>query len=108
MGIVRTILLVAFVIICVLLVLLVLIQHEDGNGMGGVFGGQTAAFGAHSATVVTKTTAVLTVLFFLSAFGILLLNKGKSDSGDLNKAAAEMNSAAGEPSQPAAGSWLDE
>ncbi|MBQ2315326.1 MAG: preprotein translocase subunit SecG [Treponema sp.] len=108
MGIVRTILLVAFVIICVLLVLLVLIQHEDSNGMGGVFGGQTAAFGAHSASVVTKTTAVLTVMFFLSAFGIALLNKGSTRSSDLNKAAAEVNGSATGTSQSAAGSWLDD
>ena len=34
MGVVGTILLVAFVIVCVLLVLMVLVQNEDSNGMG--------------------------------------------------------------------------
>ena len=55
MGVVRTILLVAFVIICVLLVLLVLVQNEDNNGMGSAFGGgQSAAFGAHSASEIGR------------------------------------------------------
>ncbi len=109
MGIVRTILLVAFIIVCVLLVLLVLIQNEDNNGMGGVFGGgQSAAFGSHSASVLTKTTGVLAVLFFVFAFSIALASKGSEKAGDLSKTAAEVQETA-----PAAedgqsvGSWLD-
>ena len=65
MGAIGVILLVAFVIVCVLLVLLVLVQDENRGGMGGLLGGgQSIAFGAHSATVLTKATVVLTILFF--------------------------------------------
>ena len=47
MAVLKTILLIAFVIICVLLVLLVLVQNEENNGMGSAFGGgQSTAFGA--------------------------------------------------------------
>lgn len=110
MGIVRTVLLVAFVIVCVLLVLLVLIQREDSNGMGGVFGGgQSAAFGSHSASVLTKTTGVLTALFFVFAFSIALVSKATDRTGDLGKTAAEVQETA--PSvgdSSAAGSWLDD
>ncbi|MBP5158480.1 MAG: preprotein translocase subunit SecG [Treponema sp.] len=110
MGIVRTVLLVAFVIVCVLLVLLVLIQREDSNGMGGVFGGgQSAAFGSHSASVLTKTTGVLAAMFFVFAFLIALVNKGVDRTGDLGKAAAEIQETAPTVGEGASsGSWLDD
>ena len=108
MGIVRTVLLVAFVIVCVLLVLLVLIQREDSNGMGGVFGGgQSAAFGSHSASVLTKTTGVLVALFFIFAFSLALVNKGR-DKGDLSRTAAELQETAPSTGEASSGSWLDD
>lgn len=76
MGAVKIVLLVAFVIVCALLVLFVAIQDDGENGMGGLLGGRgTAAFGSHSASVLTKTTCVLVVLFFVLAFGLALVNK---------------------------------
>lgn len=81
MGAIGVVLLVAFVVICVLLVLLVLIQDQDNSGMGGVFGGgNSAAFGAHSASVLTKATTVFVVLFFVATFAIALLNKKDAGS----------------------------
>ena len=74
MGTLGVVLLVAFVIVCVLLVLLVSIQDDGENGMGGLLGGRgTAAFGAHSASILTKTTFVFVVLFKVSVY---LINKG--------------------------------
>ena len=76
MGVVKAILMVAFVIICVLLVLLVMIQNDEGGGLGGLLSGSgSAAFGSHSASVISKTTFVLVVLFILDAFFIARLNK---------------------------------
>ncbi len=90
MGAVKTILIVAFVIICVLLVLLVLVQNEDSNGMGSSFGGgQSTAFGAHGASVLSKTTGVLVALFFLVTFGIAFFNR-PSKSSDLSETAKKM------------------
>ena len=78
MGVVKTILLVTFVIICVLLVLFVLLQNDENSGMG-VFGGmQTQAFGAHSASILTKATGVLVALFFVFAFFLAVLEKGNN------------------------------
>lgn len=78
MGTLGIILLVAFIIVCVLLVLLVLVQDDGQNGMGGLLGGRgTAAFGSHSASVLTKATAVFVILFFVLAFSLALLNKKK-------------------------------
>ncbi len=108
MGVVRTILLVAFVIVCVLLILLVLIQNEDNGGMGGVFGGQSAAFGSHSASVLTKTTGVLTVLFFVFTFSLALINKVSDRGSDLSKTAAEVQEPNVSTDSASSGSWLDE
>lgn len=106
MGVVKTVLLVAFVIICVLLILLVLVQNEDTNGMGSVFGGgQSAAFGARSASVLTKTTGVLAGLFFIVAFGISLLNKAPVKE-DLSSSVKEIHGES--PSVSDQGSWLQE
>lgn len=84
MGIVGIILLVAFVVVCVFLVLLILVQDEGNNGMGGILGGRgTAAFGSHSAGVLTKATAVFAALFFAVAFILAVLNKKPKLEDDL-------------------------
>ena len=81
MGVVRTILLVAFIIVCVLTILLVLMQNDEGNGMGTAFGGgQSAAFGSHSASVLVKTTGVLAGLFFVIVF-VFLYNEPPDEMG---------------------------
>ena len=76
MGTIGIVLLVFFIIICVLLVLLVSIQSDNEDGMGGLLGGRgTAAFGSHSASVLTKATSVLVVLFFVLTLSLALVNK---------------------------------
>ena len=76
MGTIGIVLLVFFIIICVLLVLLVAIQSDNEDGMGGLLGGRgTAAFGSHSASVLTKATCVLVILFFVLSFSLALVNK---------------------------------
>lgn len=90
MGVVKTVLLVAFVIVCVLAIILVLIQNDESNGMGSVFGGgNSAAFGAHSGSVLKKTTGVLVFLFFVIALGLGIANKA-SVKEDLSSTAAEV------------------
>ena len=70
MGVIKTVLIVAFVIVCILAILLVLVQNDESNGMGSAFGGNSAAFGAHSGSVLKKTTGVLVFLFFVITFGL--------------------------------------
>lgn len=84
MGVVGIILLVVFVIVCILMVAIVLVQDEDGNGLGGLFGGSSSmTFGSHSSSVLTKTTYVLVVLFFVITFALAFVNKApKSKSLD--------------------------
>ena len=76
MGTISIVLLVIFIIVCVFLVLLVSIQDDGENGMGGLLGGRgTAAFGSHSASVLTKATGVLVALFFVITLSLALVNK---------------------------------
>jgi preprotein translocase subunit SecG len=89
------------------LILLVLVQNEDDNGMGSAFGGgQSTAFGARSASVLTKTTGVLAGLFFVVAFSISLLNKAPAKD-DLSSTVREVQ---GESSAAEAesGNWLQD
>lgn len=113
MSTIGIILLVVFVIASILLILLVLVQDDGQNGMGGLLGGRgTAAFGSHSASVLTKATAVLVFLFFALALLLAIINKKpKLDDSLLSSPAAEtsMDSAAPdtikEDSERTADSW---
>jgi len=113
MSTIGIILLVVFVIASILLILLVLVQDDGQNGMGGLLGGRgTAAFGSHSASVLTKATAVLVFLFFALALLLAIINKKpKLDDSLLSSPAAEtsMDSASSdtikEDSERTADSW---
>lgn len=108
MGIIKTILLVAFVIISILLILLVLIQNENSNGMGTAFGGgQSAAFGSHSASVLTKTTGVLVGLFLLAVFLLAFLNRGVLGDSGLSNTAQQVQDGVLD-SQGRSSSWIDD
>lgn len=86
MGILGIFLLVVFVIACLLLVLMVIIQDSDSDSLGGVFaGGSGSAFGSRSTNVVIRFTYVLGALFFVCAFSLALINK--SSVGNVEKAA---------------------
>ena len=79
MGVLGIILLVAFIIVCLLLVAIVLLQNEDGDGLGGLLGGASnVAFGSRAGNVLTRTTYVLVTLFFALSVGLALLNKAKN------------------------------
>ena len=105
MGVIGIILLIAFVIICILLVGIVLIQRESGDGLGGLFGsGNSAAFGSRSQTVITKTTYVLVALFFVTTFVLAFLNKAPAVA-DLDKAAGQTQAA--ETTGTGGAYWLD-
>ncbi len=109
MNIIKTILLVAFVIIAALLVLMILAQNEDSNGMGSAFGGgQSTAFGSHSASVLSKTTGVFVGLFFVIIFVLALLNKNPSDDSlEMNRTAAEVEGSSAVSGEKAVEDWFE-
>lgn len=100
MGVIGIILLVAFVIISILLVCIILIQNEDGEGFGGLFGGTgSQAFGARSGNVLTRTTYILVTLFFLTSFGLALVNRTSS--------VESLDSAVQQSAEATVSSWVD-
>ncbi|MDC7221258.1 MAG: preprotein translocase subunit SecG [Spirochaetales bacterium] len=95
MGVLGVILFVLYVIDAVLLALLVLIQDEQGDSLGGIFGGgSNTAFGASSSSVLVKLTRVLGILFLVLsltvAFFLKTSNKDSiiGESRILNESAA--------------------
>jgi preprotein translocase subunit SecG len=73
-----------YVLSCFLLLLVVLLQQGKGGDMASAFGGggSQTAFGARAgATVLTKATTVLGVLFMLGAIVLGIL--GRSGPGSI-------------------------
>lgn len=73
-----------YVLACFLLLLVVLLQQGKGGDMASAFGGggSQTAFGARAgATVLTKATTVLGVLFMLGAIALGIM--GRSGSGSV-------------------------
>ena len=82
MDVLGVILFVLYVIDAVLLALLVLIQDEQGDSLGGIFGGgSNTAFGASSSNVLVKLTRILGVLFLVLSLSVaFFLRSSNSDN----------------------------
>lgn len=88
MGVFGIVLLVLFSIVCALLIFIVVIQDQEGEGLGGLFSGAgNAAFGSRSSNVVVRFTYVLGALFFIIAFTLAVIQpKSSNDKGVLQAA----------------------
>ncbi len=94
MFIVSVILLVVFVVSALLLMAVVLIQDEQGEGLGGLFGGGSATpFGSRSGNVLTKLTSILGAIFILTSLGLAWSNR-TPESGDVIGAARRQETSA--------------
>jgi preprotein translocase subunit SecG len=70
-----------------MLIGIVLIQDEQGEGLGGLFGGGSSTpFGSRSGNVLTKATSVLGAVFLCGAFALAWVNK-TPETGDVLGAA---------------------
>jgi preprotein translocase subunit SecG len=98
----------AHVLVALVIIGLVLLQHGKGADMGSGFGGGSSGslFGATgSANFLSRATAVLATVFFLTSLGLAYLatNKPKSSGGVLDAAKKELSApAAPAPAKPAA------
>jgi len=102
MAILSTVLLVFFVLVAILLVLLVLIQTEEGDSLGGIFAGSSgSAFGSRSGNVLTRATTILGSLFLIISLGLALLNRTPGGTG-VEAAGRELSADA------ATTNWLEE
>jgi len=56
--------------------MLVLVQNDEGGGIGGMFGGgANTAFGSRSGNVLTRATTVLGSLFLIISLGLAFLSR---------------------------------
>jgi preprotein translocase subunit SecG len=90
-----TVLITLYVIICVSLIVVILLQSGKGSGLSGIFGsgggGQTI-FGARAGDVMTKTTTVLAICFMGFSLVLALLSARESSSlvGEIEAVGLEM------------------
>ena len=81
-----TLILIVDVIVALCIIGLVLLQHGKGADVGAAFGGGSSGslFGATgSANFLSRTTAVLAVIFFITTFALayLVTNKPRTGGG---------------------------
>ena len=82
MGIIETFLLVIFIICSLLMVALVLMQHESGDGLGGIFGGgANTNVGNRSGNIMTRITSFLGAIFLLCTISLAWLNRTPDTDG---------------------------
>jgi preprotein translocase subunit SecG len=82
MGPIGILLLVFFLIVAVLLVLFILSQNPEGDGLGGIFaGGSGSAFGSRAGNVMTRLTTALGALFLIVSLGLALMNRSPTGAG---------------------------
>ena len=76
MGLIGILLLVILALSAVLLVTVVLLQDEQGEGIGGLFGGGSATpFGSRSGNILTRFTAVLATVFLVCCFALAWISR---------------------------------
>jgi len=80
MSILINLLLGVFVVVCILLVLIILMQRPKSEGLGAAFGASVTEniFGAQTTNVLTKITAWLAGIFFVVTFALAVLYVHKS------------------------------
>ena len=78
-------------IVALLLITLIMIQPSESGGMGAAFGGiGESVFGGKAGSHLTKSTVVLTTVFFVIALALAaVIGHRGSDSAELLKKAAE-------------------
>jgi len=79
MGVILVFIKAMYVLVCILLTVVILLQSSKGGGLAGTFGGSTmgAAFGGRgTATFLSRTTTVLATLFLVVALVIGLMTRG--------------------------------
>jgi len=78
MGVLLSIATVLFVILCILLVILIMLQSDKSAGLGLLGGSSQSAFGSSTADVITKITGGMIALFLVIAMGLSYLESASS------------------------------
>jgi len=87
MGIIGTLLIILFVIVSILLILFVLLQDDQGEGLGGLFGGSSGSpFGGATNNGLIRLTSILGTIFIVSALLVALVVKTPNSSNVISEA----------------------
>src|SRR5881409_818174 len=90
----ESVLLAAHILVAAALIGFVLLQHGKGADMGAAFGSGASGslFGAAgSANFLSRTTAILATVFFLSSLGLTYLGSIRAGPGDVMKQGVMQN-----------------
>ncbi|WP_421622999.1 preprotein translocase subunit SecG [Borrelia sp. MN22-0132] len=89
----RFLIFVFFIITSFMIVLLVLFQDEQGDSIGGVFGGGSSSiFGAKSSNIAIRITAFFIMLFFIFVIALSFINTKRVDNSLLKDVKANEKS----------------
>lgn len=75
-----TLIIVVHVIACIVLIVLVLIQRGRGAGLVESFAGVESMFGTKTSAFLTRTTTIMSVVFFLTCLSLAVLSVKQSKS----------------------------
>ena len=105
MPILTTFLYVLIFIVALLLIGLILIQPSKSGGMGAAFGGiGESVFGGKAGSHLTKTTVIMTTIFFIVALVLAAVighSSGGESKGVMSKVAEKSEEVANEAPAPA-------
>jgi len=90
MGLFSIILLVIFALASLIMILMIMLQDDQGEGIGGLFGGgSTTPFGSRSGNVLTRFTSILGAIFIVGALALAWLNRSPETTDIVEKARLE-------------------
>jgi len=75
-----TFIVIVHVIACVVLIILVLIQRGRGAGLVESFAGVESMFGTKTSAFLTRTTTIMSIVFFLTCLSLAVLSVKQSKS----------------------------
>jgi preprotein translocase subunit SecG len=93
-----------YVLVCLVLSLVILLQQGRGGDIASAFGGSSsqAAFGARSgATLLTKATTIAAVLFMLMALSLSIIGQHSGAGSVVSGTRAPVPAATTKPATPA-------
>jgi preprotein translocase subunit SecG len=93
-----------YVLVCLMLSLVILLQQGRGGDIASAFGGSSsqAAFGARSgATMLTKATTIAAVLFMLMALSLSIIGQHAGAGSVVSGTQAPVPTATTKPATPA-------
>ncbi|UYZ83751.1 preprotein translocase subunit SecG [Entomomonas sp. E2T0] len=99
----ESVIVIVHLLVAIGVIVLVLLQHGKGADMGASFGSgaSNTVFGSQgSANFLSRTTAVLVAVFFITSIGLAYYAKSKSSASLFDKVAPAVTQPVTQPQQP--------